>query len=103
MHRRVRTARAARLLDVLGACPPGADAVSPGPPDWPLIRQIIRVVHAAPGGGLHRGELAESLRLPAYGEPLGTALAIAYRQKKIDFCASFAVTPPATTTERKQP
>ena len=63
-------------------------------PDWPLIRRIIRVVSAAPGGGLRRTELAEILHLPAYGEPLKTALFIAYRKHKIDFCAQNVVIPP---------
>lgn len=63
-------------------------------PDWVLIRRIIRIVDAAPGGGLHRADLAAALHLPAYGEPLKTALFIAYRKHKIDFCGQYVVKPP---------
>jgi hypothetical protein len=63
------------------------------PPDWPLIRQIIRVVTAAPGGGLQRAELAGLVHLPAYGEAFKTALMIAYRKNEIDFCGRYVVRP----------
>ncbi len=63
------------------------------PSPWPLIRQIIRIVTAAPGGGLHRAELAGSLRLPPYGEPMRTALMIVYRKGEIDFCGQHVVRP----------
>ena len=62
-------------------------------PDWPLIRQIIRAVHTAPGGGLHRGELADLVHLPAYGKAFKTALFIAYRKREIDFCGRYVVRP----------
>jgi hypothetical protein len=64
-------------------------------PGWPLIKEIIRQVRAAPGGGLHRAELAAILHLPAYGEPLKTALFIAYRKHEIDFCGQYVVRPPS--------
>ena len=50
-------------------------------PPWPLIRQIIRIVTAAPGGGLHRADLAGLVHLPPYGEAFKTALMIAYRKE----------------------
>lgn len=62
-------------------------------PDWPLIRRIIRIVYAAPGGGLQRVVVAESVHLPAYGDQLKTALFIAYRKHKIDFCGQYVVRP----------
>jgi hypothetical protein len=61
-------------------------------PDWPLIRQIIRIVHEAPGG-LHRADLAAALSLPPYGESMQTALAVAWKQRKIDFCGQYVVKP----------
>ena len=67
------------------------------PPPWPLVRQIIRIVTAAPGGGLHRADLADRLGLPAYGEAFKAALMIAYKRGEIDFCGQYAV----TTSERK--
>jgi hypothetical protein len=75
-------------------------------PDWLLIRRIIRIVTER--GGLHRAELAEALHLPAYGESMQTALAIAWKQRKIDFCGQYVVRPgtfrkPATTTGGQQP
>ena len=62
-------------------------------PSWPLVRAIIRIVHAAPGGGLHRAELAGRLGLPAYGEVFKTALMVAYRKNEIDFCGQYVVRP----------
>jgi hypothetical protein len=67
-------------------------------PDWLLIRRIIRVVYAAPGGGLHRADLAAELSLPAYGEAFTTALMVAYKLRKIDFCRQYVV----TTTKGEQ-
>jgi hypothetical protein len=69
-------------------------------PDWLLIRRIIRIVTER--GGLHRADLAAELSLPAYGESMQTALAIAWKLRKIDFCGQYVVTPgtfrkPATT------
>jgi hypothetical protein len=73
-------------------------------PSWPLVRAIIRIVTAAPGGGLHRASLAGLVHLPPHGEAFKTALMIAYRKREIDFCGQYAVRPPAiTTTERKRP
>jgi hypothetical protein len=69
------------------------------PPDWPLIRRVVRIVHADPCGGLHRERLAEMLHLPSRGRSLGDALGIAYRNKKIDFCGRYIVKPlPAKCT-----
>jgi hypothetical protein len=62
-------------------------------PDWRLIRQIIRIVHADPCGGIHRQALAEKLRLPASSRVLGDALAVAYRNRKIDVCGPYVVKP----------
>lgn len=63
-------------------------------PDWSLIKEIVRQVYAAPGGGIHRGELADRFSLPAYGESMRSALGIAYRHRKIDFCRQYVVRPP---------
>jgi hypothetical protein len=63
------------------------------PPDWPLIRRVVRIVHTAPGGGLHRDHLAEMVQLPPRGRSLSDALGIAYRNKKIDFCGQYVVKP----------
>jgi hypothetical protein len=78
---------------LLGPRLPGDSAVSRLPPDWSLIREVIRQVHAAPGGGLHRRELAGFFRLPPYGESMRDALGIAYRHRKIDFCGQYVVRP----------
>jgi hypothetical protein len=67
--------------------------VSSLPPDWALIRQVVRIVHADPCGGIHREHLAERLRLPPRSRVLGDALAIAYRIGKIDFCGPYVVKP----------
>jgi hypothetical protein len=64
------------------------------PPDWGLIREIVRQVHAAPCGGIHRAELAERFHLPAYGTCMKDALGIAWRHKRIDFCGQYVVRPP---------
>jgi hypothetical protein len=63
------------------------------PPDWPLIRHIVRIVHNDPCGGIHREALAEQLHLPARGRCLSDALGIAYRNMKIDFCGQYVVKP----------
>jgi hypothetical protein len=67
--------------------------VSSLPPDWSLIRQLVRIVHNDPCGGLHRDALAEMLHLPAHGQPMRDALGIAYRNKKIGFCRQYVVKP----------
>jgi hypothetical protein len=72
------------------------------PPDWSLIRQLVRIVHADPCGGLHREALAERLHLPVRGRCLGDALGVAYRNKKIDFCGQYVVKP-IPLTERTAP
>jgi len=59
--------------------------------DWLLIRYLIRAVHADPCGGIHRADLAARLHVPAYGEPMRTALGVAYRHRKIDFCRQYVV------------
>jgi hypothetical protein len=75
------------------------------PPDWPLIRHIVRIVHADPCGGIHRDALAEQLHLPARGRCLSDALGIAYRNQKIGFCGQYVVKPVPiqhqTSTEEK--
>jgi hypothetical protein len=63
------------------------------PPDWPLIDRITRIVTTSPGFGLHRSELAERVALSASGVDFKTALMIAYRRKRIDFCGQYAVAP----------
>jgi hypothetical protein len=63
------------------------------PPDWPLIRRVVRIVHADPCGGVHRERLAEMVQLPARSRALSDALVIAYRNKKIDFCRQYVVRP----------
>jgi hypothetical protein len=69
-----------------------ANGHQPGP-DWPLIQRLVRIVHTAPGGGLHREELAEKLGIPARGPSMREALMIAYRNRKIDFCRQYVVKP----------
>jgi hypothetical protein len=63
------------------------------PPDWPLIRHVVRIVHADPCGGVHRERLAEMVQLPPRGRSMVDALGIAYRNKKIDFCGQYVVKP----------
>jgi hypothetical protein len=67
------------------------------PPDWLLIRQITRIVHQAPGGGLHREELAETVGLDTGSPLLREALMIAYKQRQIDFIRQYAVKPERRT------
>jgi hypothetical protein len=67
--------------------------VSKPAPDWALIRQVVRIVHAAPGGGLHRAELAEKVGLQPASPALREALMVAYRNRKIDFCRQYVVNP----------
>lgn len=62
-------------------------------PDWYLIRAITRVVNAAPGGGVHRTELAEHFGIPAHGLSMRDALGVAYRRHQIDFCGQYVVRP----------
>jgi hypothetical protein len=62
-------------------------------PDWPLIREIVRIVHADPCGGICREELADRLRLHPREKPLTDALMIAYRNRKIDFIRNYVVKP----------
>lgn len=71
------------------------------PPDWSLIKEIVRRVEAAPCGGLHRAELAAMFGLPAYCPSMRAALGIARQHRKIDFCGQYVVKPPIT--ERKRP
>jgi hypothetical protein len=66
------------------------------PPDWPLIRGIVRTVHADPCGGIHREDLAEKLRLPPRSRVLSDALMVAYANKKIDFVRQYVVKPAPT-------
>jgi hypothetical protein len=61
------------------------------PPDWSLIRQIVRIVNDDPCGGIHRDELAEKLHMPPGSKALGQALAIATRRRQIDWCGRYAV------------
>jgi hypothetical protein len=56
--------------------------------------QAIHAVKEAPGGGLHRYELAGLLEIPP-GQ-LWPHLGAAYRLKLIDLCRDYVVTPPAT-------
>jgi hypothetical protein len=63
------------------------------PPDWLLIKQLIRIVHDDPCGGIHRSELAERLQVSPSSPVLRTALAVAYRTKKIDYCGRYVVKP----------
>jgi DNA-binding MarR family transcriptional regulator len=65
--------------------------VDRGEPDWSLYRQIIRIVHADPRGGLHRDELAEKCGVPPRGKAIGQALAITYRRGHIDYCGQYVV------------
>ena len=82
-----------RLPNLLGPCLPRGGTVSSLPPDWPLIRQIVRIVYADPCGGIHREALAGKLHLPARGRSVSDALGIAYRNRKIDFCGQYVVKP----------
>jgi hypothetical protein len=62
-------------------------------PDWALIRRITRITAAAPGGGLHRTELADRAGVPAHGDAMKHSLLIAYQYKRIDFCGQWVVKP----------
>lgn len=65
-------------------------------PNWALIRGVTRIVHNAPGGSLHRAELAERTGLPPRSPALREALMIAYRNREIDFCRQYVVKPGGT-------
>ena len=54
------------------------------PPDWSLIKEIVRRVDAAPCGGMHRAELAAAFGLPAYCPSMRAALGIAWQHRQID-------------------
>jgi hypothetical protein len=69
--------------------------------DWPLIRYLVRAVCNDPCGGIHRRDLAAMTGLPAHGRCLSDALAIAYKNKKIDFCGQYAVKPVAPPHQEK--
>lgn len=62
-------------------------------PDWSLVRAITRTVAAAPGGGMHRADLAAHFRLPLQGAAMRDALGVAYRQRHIDFVGQYVVAP----------
>jgi hypothetical protein len=62
-------------------------------PDWVLVKRIVRYVHSAPGGGLHRTELAERAGVPASGELFRHSLLVAYQYKRIDFCGQHVTAP----------
>lgn len=59
----------------------------------PLARQIVRIVTFAPGGGLHREQVAAAVGLPAYGPELKQALMAAWSRGRIDFVRQYVVAP----------
>jgi hypothetical protein len=63
------------------------------PPDWMLIKRIIRYVDSAPGGGMHRRDLADRLGMRAWGPDTRDALLVAWSQKRVDFCGDYVVRP----------
>ena len=62
-------------------------------------RRIGRAVWTAPGGAVHRHDLAERTGLWD-AAVLADALWIAYRRRWVDFCRSFVVRPPAAKDGR---
>jgi hypothetical protein len=65
------------------------------PPNWWLIKEIIRQVRTTPGSGIHRADLAAIVSLPAHGPAIRNALMIAYKLRKIDFVGQYVVLPSA--------
>ena len=72
-------------------------------PPGPLITRIARVVHGAPGRGLHRYELAERCGLADSDAMFTRALLAAYRRKLIDFCGWQYVVAPSRSRTRTTP
>jgi DNA-binding MarR family transcriptional regulator len=66
-------------------------------PHWKLVRELCGIVHSAPGGGLHRDELAERLHVPGTAPVFRRAFGVAYGRKWIDVCGSYIVRPPDAT------
>lgn len=71
------------------------------PPDWLLIRAVIRAVNDPRwAGGVHRQHLAELVGVPPHGPDLRQAIGIAWRTRKIDACGQYIVKVPAAALSR---
>lgn len=65
-----------------------------GQADWLLVRRLARIVQYAPGGGMHRADLADRAGLPSWSADFRDALTIAYARRLVDFCGrSYVVRP----------
>jgi hypothetical protein len=67
--------------------------VSRRDPDWVLIRRLVRITVSAPGGGLHRAELADRASIAAWSDVFKHSLMVAYSRHLIDFCGQYAAAP----------
>lgn len=66
-------------------------------PPGPLVIRIARIVAGAPGGGLHRYELAERCGMTDAHPAFTPALLACYGRRLIDFCGWQYVVAPAGT------
>lgn len=66
----------------------------------PLLTRIARIVAGAPGGGLHRYELAKRLGITDAHPAFTPALMACYGRRMIDFCGWEHVVAPASSTTR---
>lgn len=71
-------------------------------PPAPLITRIARIVNGAPGGGLHRYDLAERCGMTDANRAFTTALLAAYGRRLVDFCGWQYVVAPATRSRRNR-
>lgn len=70
-------------------------------PPGPLVTRIARIVAGAPGGGLHRYELAERLGITDAHPAFTLALMACYGRRLIDFCGwQYVVAPAARPSSR---
>jgi hypothetical protein len=66
-------------------------------PPGPLPARIARTVAAAPGGGLHRYELAQRVGLADSDRVFTRALLACYGRRLVDFCGWQWVVAPASS------
>ena len=73
-------------------------------PPGPLITRIARIVSGAPGGGIHRYDLAERCGLTDSSKAFTSALLAAYGRRLVDFCGwQYVVAPASSRTRTTRP